>query len=390
MSEPASTLERERIDVSGELGPAATTRATALWAWLRPRWAIVAVLVAFFATTLVVPALTPVATTDDWAYARSAEILLQDHVLRIFPVVAATAVFPVVWGALFGAVFGPSFGVFRLSTVVITAIGGWALYGLCRELGVSRGRGTLGAAASLFNPLAFVLAFTFMTDSFFTAVLIVATYCTVRGLGAERDDGRWLVAGSGAAALALLTRQQGALIPLAIAIFLLVTGRLRPNRVGLATLLQIGALPVAAGVGYLLWLRFVNDVPSVQQSFLREAAAEGWAGTWWLLRRLTYAALAYIGLFALPIAVAALPAGRRLLARMTGRGRLVFALWEGVLLLGVGAAWTAGRRMPYLSQFFGSGGLGPSDVLGSRPHFFDLNALGWLTVVCVGASLLLA
>ncbi|HEU0114408.1 MAG TPA: hypothetical protein VFQ80_07020, partial [Thermomicrobiales bacterium] len=93
---------------------------------------------------------------------------------------------------------------------------------------------------------------------------------------------------------------------------------------------------------------------------------------------------------ALPVAVAALPAGRRLPASLSGRGRLVFALWEGVLLLGVGAAWTAGRRMPYLSQFFGSGGLGPSDVLGSRPHFFDLGALGWLTVVCVGASLLLA
>ncbi|HET7092414.1 MAG TPA: glycosyltransferase family 39 protein, partial [Thermomicrobiales bacterium] len=265
----------------------------AAWAWLRRRWAIAVVLLAFAATTLVVPVLTPVATTDDWAYARSAEILLHDHVLRIFPVVAATSVFPVVWGALFGALVGPSFGVFRLSTVVISALGGWALYGLCRELGVSRGRSALGAAAYLFNPLAFVLAFTFMTDPFFTALLTIAAFFTARGFGAGRDGGRWLVTGSGAAALALLTRQQGALIPLAIVLFLLATGRLRPNRAGLATLLQIGVLPVAAGAGYLLWLRFVNDVPSVQTKFLREVATEGWSGTWWLLRRLTYAELAY-------------------------------------------------------------------------------------------------
>src|SRR5581483_7786948 len=182
----------------------------------------------------------------------------------------------------------------------------------------------------------------------------------------------------------------GVLISIAIAVFLLLTGRLRPNRAGLATLFQIGALPVAAGVGYLVWLRFVNDVPSVQQSFLREAAAKGWAGTWLLLQRLTVYELAYVGLFALPIAVAALPAGRRVLGSMSDRGRVVFAIWEGVLLLGVGAAWAAGRRMPYVPQFFGSGGLGPPDVLGSRPRMFDANALGWLTVVCVGASLLLA
>jgi hypothetical protein len=52
MSEPASALERERRDVSddvgvgGAVGPAAATRAAAVVAWLRQRWAIVAVLTA--------------------------------------------------------------------------------------------------------------------------------------------------------------------------------------------------------------------------------------------------------------------------------------------------------------------------------------------------------
>src|ERR687894_2996852 len=119
----------------------------------RAHWALLTVYVAFALAAVVVPTLAPVATTDDWAYARSAQILLDEARLTIFPVVAATAVFPVVWGALFGFIFEPTLGIFRVSTVMITALGGLALYGLCRDLGVARGRGALGVATFLFNPL---------------------------------------------------------------------------------------------------------------------------------------------------------------------------------------------------------------------------------------------
>ena len=42
----------------------------------RANWALLAVYVAFALAAVVVPTLAPVATTDDWAYARSAQILL--------------------------------------------------------------------------------------------------------------------------------------------------------------------------------------------------------------------------------------------------------------------------------------------------------------------------
>jgi len=84
----------------------------------------------------------------EFAHARSAVSCGDDTPrlqgrLTIFPVVAATAVFQVVWGALFSLIFCPTFGAVRLSTVVITAIGAVALYGLCQELGVSRLRSAL-------------------------------------------------------------------------------------------------------------------------------------------------------------------------------------------------------------------------------------------------------
>jgi hypothetical protein len=353
-------------------------------------WPVLLVLAALAITAVIVPTLLPVATTDDWGYARSAQILVQEGRLVIFPVVAATAIFQVLWGALFGWLFEPALGIFRLSTVVMVALGGVGLYGLCRELGIDRGRSALGMAAYLFNPLLFVLAFTFMTDPFFVSLLIIATWWYARGLRPEAPSSGWIIAGSGVAGLALLTRQQGVLIPLAVITFLLVTRRLRLDGASVRRVLEVVALPVLMLAGYLLWLRFGNDVPDVQTSFLREVIAEGWAGTWWLVQRLSVVELAYLGLFALPIVAAALGAGRGLMTGISRRGWLLAASWAVVLLVGAGGLWLRGMKMPYIGQFFGAGGLGPPDVLGSRPRLFDGDARTVLTVICVLASLALA
>src|SRR3954468_12636326 len=218
------TAERQSTSLVPRTPGVGTRRAAVITiqivAWMRANWALLAVYAAFALAAVVVPTLTPVATTDDWAYARSAQIMLDQARLTIFPVVAATAVFQIIWGALFGFIFGPTLGIFRLSTVVITALGGLALYGLCRDLGVARGPSALGVATFLFNPLVFVLAFTFMTDAHFMALLVIATWLYAKALGPEEIDGRLFVAGSAVAALAFLTRQQGALIVPAVVVFL--------------------------------------------------------------------------------------------------------------------------------------------------------------------------
>jgi 4-amino-4-deoxy-L-arabinose transferase-like glycosyltransferase len=358
--------------------------------WLRAHWALLGVLLAFAFAACIVPTLAPVSTTDDWAYARSAQILLQEGRLTIFPVVAATAVFQVAWGAFFGLLFGPSLGVFRLSTVVLTGLGALALYALCRDLGVDRERSALGVAAYLFNPLVFVLAFTFMTDPHFVAVLLVATWLFAGMLHEEAIDGRRALAGSAVTGVAFLTRQQGALIVPMVILFLLVTRRLRFDRASVVLLARLVAPLLLAMAAYYLWLRYGNDVPRVQQSFFREAVAEGWPGTWWLLRRLTVVELVYAGFFTLPIVAAALPFLPKLAGALSRRGWLLFALWEGVVIAGVAVFWVRGAQMPYIAQFFGSGGLGAPDVLGSRPILLGAGPRTALTVICVTASLALA
>jgi hypothetical protein len=357
---------------------------------LRPHWPVLAVLAAFAATTFVVPTLTPVATTDDWGYTRSVEILYHDGELKVFPVVAASAVFQVAWGWLFAALFGMTLGVMRVASVVMVGLGALALDALLRELGVGRGRSALGVAAYLFNPLTFSLAYTFMTDPHFTSLLLISSFFYVRGLRADRVAPHFTFAGSIAAACALLTRQQGALIPFAVVLFLLFTGRLRPNRRGLAEVLRITAVPVAATIGYYLWLRYLNDVPDVQQSFFDEAKSGGFDGAWRLTRNLTFIELVYLGFFTLPIVAAAVPALRKIVTGMRPAGWLLFASWEAALVGGLAIYGVNGKRMPYVGQFVGTGGLGPPDVLGSRPRLLDAQMRDDLTVVCALAAILLA
>jgi hypothetical protein len=282
----------------------------------------------------------------------------------------------------------------------------------------------------LFNPLVFVLAFTFMTDAHFMALLVIATWLYSKALNDSAEDdgitiastasgttparpqpkrfldrlrptpqsaawatiinGRLIVAGSVVAGLAFLARQQGALIVPAVVLFLVLTRRLWFDRTSLVLLIQLAA-PVLIAIGaYFLWLRYGNDVPRVQTQFLREILADGWSGTWWLLRRLTVVELMYLGFFTLPLMTAIIPFARHLMEGIPRRGWLLFAAWQAVLLVGITAFWVRGAYMPYIAQFFGSGGLGPPDVLGSRPILLGPDMRAVLTIVCFAASLLLA
>ncbi len=327
---------------------------------VRLHWPVLMVLALFASTAFVVPTLAPIATTDDWAYTRSVEILYHEGTLRVFPVVAATAVSQIAWGTLFYALFGMDFGAVRLSTVVITALGGWGVYALCRELGVSRGRSALGAAAYLFNPLTFSLSFTFMTDPHFAAMLIGATYGYVRGLNTEepRVSARWILVGSTLAGLAFLARQQGALIPLAVGLVLLATRRFRLDRDSVVLVGRTIAIPAVGVVGYYLWLLYANDVPAVQEEFLSEARATGWNGTWALVRHLSYVEAMYLGFFALPLTAAALPGLWRLIRTMRPLAWLLFGLWAALLAAALVVYSSNGRWMPYIGQFVGRGGSG--------------------------------
>ena len=88
---------------------------------------------AFLATTLVVPVFAPVPISDDWLWARAVEWLVREGSLRLPDLTAPTLLFQLLWGAGFSWLFEPTFGVLRLSTIVLVMLSGLAFYGLCRE-----------------------------------------------------------------------------------------------------------------------------------------------------------------------------------------------------------------------------------------------------------------
>lgn len=360
------------------------------WRQILPWWPLAAVFLVYIAAAFVVPTLTPIATTDDWGYTRSVEILLQEGRLTVLPAVAATAVFQILWGALFGSVFGMTLGMMRVATLVMVALGGLALAALLRELGVRRSRAALGTAVYFFNPLNFGLTYSFMTDPYFTSLMIGSTLGYARGLRPGALDGRALLLGSAVAACAFLTRQQGALIPFAVVCYLLLARRLRFDWAGVRLVANVVAIPALTVVGYYLWLHFVNDVTDAQAGFLNEAGRRGWDGLWLLLRNLTFIELMYLGAFTVPIVVALIPAIRANYRSLTSRSWLLLVAWLAILEAGLIAYAGANRRWPYIPQFVGAGGIGPPDVTGSRPRLVDSTFFVWATVACAIAALLLA
>lgn len=347
----------------------ASASALAAVSSLRDHWLVALVLAFFAAAAFVVPTMTPAPVSDDWVYARSVEILLRDHRLKILDLTVVTLVFQVFWGGAFAWLLGVGFGALRVSTLVLVAGGATALYDLCRECGVARGRAALGTAAYLFNPLAFALAFSFMSDQQFVALMIMATFGYVRGLRQEAGSGRWVLAGSVAASLAFLIRQQGALIPFGVVLFLILGRRLRRDRASTRLLVEVVVVPAATTIGYYAWLRLVHGVPSRQDDFLRAVRAAGWDGTRLLIERLTYIEAMYLGLFVLPLAAAALIAVPGLLRVRSPFGTALFGAWVALVVAGLALFGRDGRRMPYVPQFLGPWGLGPSDLLGGRPDW---------------------
>jgi hypothetical protein len=154
-----------------------------------------------------------VPVVDDYAYAWSVEHLLKTGRIAIND---RSSIYPIVqmlWGALFARLFGFSFGALRLSTVVASIAGCWAIYLTLRELAFDATVSLLGALTVAWYPTWFVLSFTFMTDIPFVSLSAIALYFYVSGLRRDRPSRMWL--GTLFAVLAFLVRQVGAVLPLA-------------------------------------------------------------------------------------------------------------------------------------------------------------------------------
>jgi 4-amino-4-deoxy-L-arabinose transferase-like glycosyltransferase len=386
-----STISRPAISPNGHARPVPAVAAPPDIASHPPEslWPVVAVFAVFLASLLVIPWLVDAPVGDDWVYTRSVEILVNDGRMHILDLSVVTLVFQVVWGALFSLV-DVSFASTRASTIAIVLLSGGAMYALCRDMGVSRHRSALGAAVYLFNPLTFGLAFTFMTDPHFTALLVIAMWLYIRGLRPECVSPRVIILASAVASLTFLVRQQGLLIPFAVGLYLLLAGRWRPNLVGIRTAAQVAGLPALTMVAYYAWLLLSHGAPEQQSEFLSQMTEAGVYESRILISRMTYIEIAYLGFFLLPITLAAVPRLRTLRLPSTRGGRLFLGLWVVIAIAGYLVFAGRDKYMPYIAQYAGFQGIGPTDLQGGRPGVIDGDLRRAFTWIFLASTVLFA
>lgn len=358
---------------------------------LRVHHLALAVLAVYLASATVIQPLVPVAISDDWVYARSVEIMFSDHRLEILPLTVTTLVFQVLWGTFFSVVFGGSFGVLRMSTVALVLVGAWAVYGLCRQLDISPARSALGTAVYLFNPLSYSLGFTYMSDPSFTALMVSSLYLSVRGLRREEPDFRFVVAGSFVAALAFLVRQQGALIPLSVGLYLLLAGRLWPMRRALALTASVAAIPAVTMAAYYYWIFEIHGVPLYQRLFVDHIEEVGRRGAAVQVGRLSFIIPMYVGLFVLPLLAGAVVGLRRVARSASWLTWAAVGLVSTVIAVGLFRFGEGRPRMPYIPDFLNASGLGPvQQIRGMRPPLVGRDVLTVLTALCAVGAVLFA
>jgi 4-amino-4-deoxy-L-arabinose transferase-like glycosyltransferase len=357
-------------------------------ALVRRHWLLAVVLGAYAAVLPFVPVMVPAAVNDDWIWTRSLEILLDEGRLVIFEISAPSAVFQVLWAAPFAAMTDNVFGAARLATVTFVGLTAAGLYGLCRALEVGRERSALGTAAFLFSPLVFALSYTFMTDLYSAGFVVVAVACYARGLRGDARADRFLWWGSVAAALAYLQRATGVLVPVGVVAFLLVTGRVRPDRSGAATLARVAVVPALTALAFTLFGSAVVGESATQELFREAIRDAGWDDLLLHVGRMAYIHVMYTGLFVVPLVVGALGAVALLARRASGRGWLLVAACAAIV--GGGLAGFSRWAMPSVPQFLGPWGLGPSDIIGGRPTVLGAGGEIALTAACAASALVLA
>ena len=173
-----------------------------------------AIAVVFIAGWVLVTPWPNVPVIDDWVYAWSVEHLLRTRELRVSDFSSIYPIAQILWGALFAGVAGFSFGILRLSTVVLAYAGCAAIYLTLLELEIDPRVSLVAALTVALSPVYFALSFTFMTDVPFVALCSIALFCYVSAL--VRGEPRRLWWGGVAAMLAFFIRPIGVVLPLSV------------------------------------------------------------------------------------------------------------------------------------------------------------------------------
>ncbi|MBN2307485.1 MAG: glycosyltransferase family 39 protein [Candidatus Hydrogenedentes bacterium] len=297
--------------------PAAPAPGPRWWRYLTRESLLIPLLLLFLVTVVLVNPRGDFPLNDDWLFAKSVQTLLKEHRLVRHPFAAPSAAPQILWGALAAALFGFSFTALRATTLLVAALGCWAVARCARACGLSRNAALLCGALVLCNPLFVNLSFTFMTDVPFFTLMAFSALFSLRALRSGRARDVCLASAFGGAAFFL--RQFGVCAGGAYALAAALVSYQRRQRIPLRHCVAFLAPWLAAGLLFLIW-RAAQEPRAPGHDFS--------AGRSWPFRIalcFSYAAVitTYMGLYVLPAAWA------RASQLVTRRERWRPAQWAG-------------------------------------------------------------
>jgi hypothetical protein len=205
------------------------------------------------------------------------------------------------------------------------------------------------------------LSFTFMSDVPFLAAVVWSAWAWLRAVG--RGDARWLVLAVMLAIAAVLSRQIGLALPIA---FALPAWRRRAfgRLTWLAALAPIALAVLAIGVHDRL--RHAAEVSPASYDEKAEALVRGAAGLlqlhrWDRVAGRIVVALAYLGLFTLPVTLVRPRGSAAPVARVTAAATCALGAIGGLVVVACG--WC----MPLAGNIVIDFGIGPRTVAGAVP-----------------------
>jgi 4-amino-4-deoxy-L-arabinose transferase-like glycosyltransferase len=288
---------------------------------------------------------------DDWAYAQTTHNFLETGRFERTswtwaPVITHTAV-----GAVFSKVCGYSFETLRLSGLFMGWLGVLGTYALCRQVGARPRLAVLGASLVALNPLHVNLSHTYMTDVPFATLTTWSLVLLCRGLA--RRSWTWLALGTVLAVSAVLLRQPGLAIPVALVIALVAT---RPCDKG--ALVAACLITIATALAHFVVpnLVFGPHDSGTMFGFSHLASNARSSSFLWRCAVNGLAQFCYLGVFLAPVTV-----GIVTLARGASRRVAVTSL---VLTSALLCATVAYDLLPYRGNVIYDVGVGPALIDG--------------------------
>ncbi len=165
-------------------------------------------------------------TNDDFIFFKMVRQLHDNASLKFDVLVEPTAIAHALWGLLITSCTGISFQWLRIAVLLLAVIGIIQFYKILALIEQNHFLLLLAGTLLAFNPFFFHLSHSFMTDVSFCCFVIFSVRYYL--LSFAKTHTVYLLVAAGWAAVAVLTRQLGLVLPVAAIIAILVKWRFRP------------------------------------------------------------------------------------------------------------------------------------------------------------------